>query len=127
MKNGSCLCGAVKFEISGELRPVLSCHCGQCRKTSGHFWAATQVSVDGLKIVSEETLTWFRSSDWAKRGFCSTCGSSLFWKMDEENYISVAAGSLDGPTDLETKAHIFMEDKGDYYEINDGAEQLAKF
>lgn len=124
MHKGSCLCGGVTYEIVGTLRPVAACHCSQCRKTSGHFWAATQVDLDKLRLISEETLQWFRSSGTAKRGFCNHCGSSLFWEKDGEGKISIAAGSLDGPSGLDTSKHIFISDKGDYYEIADGLPQL---
>jgi len=77
MHKGSCECGAVAFELSGELRPPIACHCTQCRKTSGHYWAATQVDTENLKITKDDGLKWFRSSDWARRGFCMECGSSV--------------------------------------------------
>ena len=115
MKSGSCLCRAVTFELHGDLRPVLACHCTQCRKTSGHFWAATAVARDGLRIARGDGLRWYRSSERAQRGFCATCGSSLFWQEDEAESISVAAGAIDGATGLHIEKHIFEADKGDYY------------
>ncbi|PSL21289.1 glutathione-dependent formaldehyde-activating enzyme [Shimia abyssi] len=72
-------------------------------------------------------LRWFRSSKHAQRGFCSTCGSSLFWKMDGQEGISFGAGTLDGDTGLDTERHIFVEDKGDYYEIACTAPQIARY
>ncbi len=119
---GSCLCNGVSFQVTGAMRPVVSCHCGQCRKTSGHYWAATQVDNDQLKFSCEETLEWYRSSGTAKRGFCSHCGSSLFWQMDGEGKTSIAAGSFD-TTGLATSKHIYTSDKGDYYDIADGVPQ----
>lgn len=128
MVKGGCLCGAVTYEVSGELRPVLACHCGQCRKTSGHYWAATQAPIEAVKISDPEgKLTWFESSDWARRGFCAGCGSSLFWEMQSKGVMSIAAGSLDAPTGLSISAHIFVADKGDYYEIEAGPEQIDRF
>lgn len=114
---GSCLCGKVTFTIEGTARPVVACHCTQCRKTSGHYVAATQVDVDRLHIEDRGSLTWFDSSAEAKRGFCSTCGSQLFWKMHSEDRISIMAGSLDGDTGLTTAKHIFTDTKGDYYNL----------
>jgi len=115
-KSGSCLCGAVSFVINGELRPPVACHCSQCRKMSGHLFAATQVDDAALKMTSGETLTWFRSSENAERGFCNRCGSSLFWRMDGEGRTSVACGALDEPTGLSGLKDIFTSDHGDYYE-----------
>src|SRR5690349_241487 len=79
MTRGGCLCGSVTYVLKGELRPVVACHCVQCRKTSGHYVAATQVAAEDA-LVSGKALTWFRSSGHAERGFCSVCGSNLFWR-----------------------------------------------
>lgn len=127
MPTGRCLCGGVSFALMGALRPSVACHCGQCRKTSGHYWSATQVATQDLNMLSDATLTWFRSSDHAQRGFCNACGSSLFWKMDGEESVSVGTGTIDGATGLTTQMHIFVADKGDYYDIETGPEQLAKY
>jgi len=122
MHKGSCLCGGVQFEIKGAVRDVIACHCTQCRKTSGHFWAATQVANENLILKSDKTLTWFQSSDTARRAFCNTCGSSLFWEKKGEGKTSIGAGVFDDG-DLETSKHIYTSDKGNYYEIKDGLPQ----
>jgi hypothetical protein len=127
MKSGSCLCGAVTYTLEGELRPSMACHCTQCRKTSGHYWSATQVPTDKFTVTKEAGLKWFRSSNAARRGFCAECGSSLFWQLDGEYTTSVATGTLDGPTGIKTEQHIFVADKGDYYDIEDGVEQVAQY
>ena len=118
--NGSCLCGAVRYQVTGPLRPVVACHCVQCRKTSGHFVAAT--SALRADVTIDGKVTWFHASDTARRGFCGTCGSSLFWDGPGVN-ISIHAGTLDGPTGLKTVGHIYCADKGDYYDIKDGLPQ----
>ena len=114
---GSCLCGAVRYRVSGPLRPVIACHCRQCRKTSGHHVAATSAAREDIDIKGE--LRWYRSSPKARRGFCPTCGSNLFWDGPGEN-LSIFAGTLDGPSGLAIAGHIYCADKGDYYEICDG-------
>lgn len=111
---GSCLCGAVRYEVSGPLRPVIACHCIQCRKTSGHHVAATSAVREDIAVEGE--VTWFHSSDAARRGFCGTCGSNLFWDGAGEN-LSIFAGTLDAPTGLKLAGHIYCDAKGDYYEI----------
>ena len=121
---GSCECGAVAFELHGELRQVHACHCIQCRKISGHYWAATSVPEEKLVVTHDAGLKWYRSSDFAKRGFCKQCGSSLFYKQDEKNNVAVAPGSLDGVTGLTIAKHIFVRDKGDYYDLDDNCVQL---
>jgi hypothetical protein len=113
--HGSCLCGNVRFEATGPLRDVLACHCTQCRKTSGHYWAATTVPSDRFRLTEDRGLRWFRSSDAAERGFCKDCGASLLWKPTREDRISIAPGAFDGPTGLTVAEHWFAEDAGDYY------------
>ena len=117
MTRGSCLCGAVTYTVSGPLRPVIACHCRQCRKTSGHHVAATSAPRESVAIRGE--VTWYRSSPGARRGFCPTCGSNLFWD-GPGTHLSIFAGTLDAPTGLRIKGHIFCADRGDYYEIADG-------
>ncbi len=124
---GSCECGQVTFELNGPLRDVIFCHCSQCRKTSGHHWAATRLDQDNLVFMSDATLKWYRSSDAARRGFCGACGSSLFYRRDNDSGIAVAAGALDGPTGLGRIDHIFTGEKGDYYEITDGLPQFTEW
>ena len=119
MKTGSCLCGAVKFEAE-NLRNILACHCRQCRKTTGNYMSATAATDADLKMIETRGLKWYRSSDAAKRGFCGECGSVLFWKGDGKDYTAIAAGSIDGKTELKLEGHIFCDDAGDYYEISGG-------
>lgn len=125
--NGSCLCGQVNFELSGPLQPVIYCHCQQCRKTSGHFVAATAVKKGKLKMSGDAGLAWYRSSDIAERGFCKECGSSLFWRPDHGEYVSVMAGALESPTGTEACEHIFVDDAGDYYDINDDLPKYGQY
>jgi len=114
---GSCLCGGVIFEADPPLRDVIACHCTQCRKTSGHFWAATSVPHDRFRLVASATLVWFQSSKEARRGFCATCGSSLFWERQGDGRISIGAGTLDGATGLRIDSHWHTDDAGDYYPV----------
>ena len=96
---GSCLCGKVRYQVDAPLRDVVACHCTQCRKTSGHYVAATQCEVKDLSITSD-TLEWYQSSMDIKRGFCRVCGSNLFWQREGSAYISIWAGSIDGPKSI---------------------------
>lgn len=123
---GSCLCGSVTYELTGPLRDSIACHCIQCRKTSGHYWSATQVPNDRFKITKDDGLKWFHSSCTARRGFCTGCGASMFWQHDKEDATSVATGTVDGETGLITSSHIYVVDKGDYYEIEPGPQQREK-
>ena len=127
MHKGSCLCGAVRFEVAGELPPPDACHCGQCRKQSGHYWASTDVPRASLTIHGSEKLTWFHSSERVQRGFCSVCGALLFWDPVKRDSIAIAMGAFDAPTDTHLRVHIFVADKGDYYEIADGLPKKEQY
>jgi hypothetical protein len=115
--NGRCLCGAVSFTIRAPFRPIIACHCRQCARWTGHAVYATAVAPERFELKTGETeLSWFRASDAAARGFCHSCGSSLFWKPDSGSHISILAGGLDPPTGIAVSAHIHTGDKSDYYQ-----------
>ncbi|MCG6880125.1 MAG: GFA family protein [Deltaproteobacteria bacterium] len=125
---GRCLCGQVQFEIQGELRNIVNCHCSKCRKFHGNFGAYTSVKVENLKITEDKGLKWYQSptdeTPNVHRGFCSECGSSLFWHPEDKPDIAVTAGSLEEPTNLKTIGHIWCCQLPDFYEILD---DLPKF
>lgn len=123
MHKGTCLCGAVSFEVEGDLHAPDACHCTKCRKFSGHYFVSTDVKKDALKITGAGNVTWYDSSVKVRRGFCSTCGSSLFFDPPHLDWIGVAMGAFDAPTGVNLGMHIFVADKGDYYEITDGLPQ----
>lgn len=123
VKSGSCLCGRVTFSVTGKLGPVDACHCVQCRKQSGHFFVSTDVPRGALAVEGSENLSWYTSSVKVRRGFCSHCGSSLFWDPIERDWIGIAMGAFDSPTETHLGVHIFVAEKGDYYEIRDGLPQ----
>lgn len=121
---GSCLCNNINYEVNGSLRPVCYCHCGQCRKTSGHFVAATQCELKEISIDGE--VTWYASSSSAQRGFCAKCGSQLFWKPENGTKLSIFAGSLDNPpSSIKANSQLFSSAKSDYYDLPD-VEQIGQ-
>jgi len=124
---GGCLCGGVRYAVRGQLRYVIACHCSQCRRTSGHHVAATGAPTANITLLSSDTLVWYSSSDRAQRGFCGRCGGNLFWRpmTGEQTWTSIMAGTVDPPTHLEIRQHIFVADKSDYYRIADGVPQTA--
>lgn len=121
--SGGCLCGGVRFSVDGRLRPVVFCHCGQCRRFSGHFLGATACETAALTVGKDTSLRWYRSSKEAERGFCSNCGASLFWKPGHGRYVSIMAGAFDDPNILTGGEHIFCEKISAYYRIDDGLPQ----
>lgn len=127
MPSGSCLCGAVTFDVEGALPGPDACHCTACRKHSGHVLAGTDVKRSALTVRGEDHVTWYRSSEKVRRGFCRVCGSSLFFDpLTGTDWIGVSMGAFDGPTGTTLRVHIFVSEKGDYYDIADGVPQNAR-
>ena len=124
---GACLCGAVKYEVRNLGGEAVACHCGQCRRQSGHYFASAMTTRANLTITEDRGLKWYQSSDVARRGFCAECGAILFWESATDDSYAIGAGSLDLPTGLRLASHIFVDDKSDYYEIDDGLPQFAGY
>ena len=127
LKTGSCLCGGVRFSVAGDLRAPDACHCVQCRKQSGHFFASTNVPRAALVITGRESLSWYQSSAKVRRGFCSACGSSMFWDPPARDWMAVAMGAFDTATATHLERHIFVAEKGDYYEIADDLPRSLRY
>ena len=127
---GGCLCGAVRYEIHGLLRDVVNCHCSKCRRFHGNFGAYTSIRHEDLILIKQTSLKWYHSvtdeTPDVQRGFCSECGSSLFWHPKGRETIAVAAGSLDEPTRLKTIGHIWLSQRGDFYELTDDLPRFEK-
>ena len=124
-QTAGCLCGAVRYQVTGHMRDIVACHCRQCQKTSGNYVAATRVAVKDMQIQGSQALHWYwySSSHTAKRAFCRECGSNLFWQKDTLQ-ISVFAATLDQSSGLSLAKHIFVAEKADYYDLTDN---LPKF
>jgi hypothetical protein len=104
------------------LRDVFLCHCSECRRWSGHAFAATAAARDDLELVEERGLRWLdspASDTHARRGFCRECGSGLFWDAPGRAYVAISAGSLDPPTGLRLAGHVYTTQVPDWYELPD--------
>ena len=126
MHTGSCLCGAVTLQVEGNLGSAEACHCTRCRKWTGHILVSTEVPRSALTIDGAEHVTWYPSSEKVRRGFCAKCGASLFFDptdKDKHDWIGISMGAFDMPTETRLALHIFVAEKGDYYEIDDGLPQ----
>jgi len=126
MLRGSCLCGAVAFTAEPPKGRAIACHCAECRRQSGHYFAAVPVAKDSVTFDREDGLTWYRASDIATRGFCARCGSTLFWRGDMGANVHILMGSLDGETGLKLGAHVWVREQGDYYDIGGDLPQLQE-
>jgi hypothetical protein len=128
--HGRCLCGAVQLEIQEPLEHAPeACHCTQCRRHTGSFWTGVNVRRTALQVRGAALVSWYPSSEKVQRGFCSICGSTLFWKpiIDGYAWTAVAMGCISTPLNLKISKHTFVGDKGGYYEITDDAPQSPGF
>ena len=114
---GQCLCGSIRYVVGGELQNVINCHCERCRQFTGHHMAATSARVEELTIEDADSLlTWYWPVPEAGYGFCSRCGSSLFWQSAaDQTRRSICAGSLDPPTELTTVQAWWISQASDYH------------
>src|SRR5512146_1352890 len=114
MLKGSCLCGAVRYELDGELGPITCCHCSMCRKAQGTAFA-TNAPVDAARfrlLSGEEVLRAYRSSPDKIRTFCSKCGSPIYSRHDARpGTLRLRIGTLDTPVSAGPTAHIFVASK----------------
>ena len=112
---GHCHCGRVSYGIDGPMRQVVECHCESCRRLTGSVGHATGARRADVTIRDEAgALSWYRSSELVERGFCGHCGSTLFFRRDNADTITITAGSLDQPTGLEMMMRIFTDQRADY-------------
>jgi hypothetical protein len=122
---GECLCGAVSYELTGNLSAPTACHCGMCRRWHGALGVYTSTANTDMRLRGADHLRWYRSGPSSERGFCGACGSSLFWRQVDGDQTDVTMGSLTVPTGLQLDRHIWVAYRGDYYAIADDLPQYA--
>lgn len=123
---GSCLCGDVTFTAQKITRGPITCHCDECRKQSGHFYASFRVPNHALQIVGEEKLRWYAASAKLSRGFCPRCGCVLAMRFPGQDVTWMSAGAADN-LDQPITQHVFAGEKGDYYQIDGDAPHYVGF
>jgi len=122
MQTGSCLCGAVKYEIAGDLAPIQLCHCSMCRRASGAGFATNMpVRADDFRITSGEArLKVYRSSPGKERVFCGECGSPIISRSAADpGMVRVRAGTLDEPAPTHPAFHFHVASKASWLPITD--------
>ncbi|MEM8957150.1 MAG: GFA family protein, partial [Pseudomonadota bacterium] len=112
---GGCLCGAVRYRLAEPPKNYGACHCGMCRKFSGGIELGLEVPPGGVTWEDETHLKVYKSSEWAERGFCDVCGSSLFWRLTApgpmHGLLSLSAGSLDRFEGLNFVNEVYIDQK----------------
>ena len=111
MTTGGCLCGAVRFEVSGKLRDVAVCHCSMCRKWHGAPGPYTDAERRNMRFLRDEGLGWYTSSSFARRGFCKRCGSHLFYFLAPANQYFMSVGAFEDAGAFALTREIFVDQK----------------
>ena len=115
---GKCLCGSVEFTTPMPDH-VDACHSSMCQNWTGGPFIGADYRSGGVEITKGDTLQWYKSSDWAKRGFCNKCGTSLFYCLkDNDEFWAIAAGTLNIPSGQSLSKEIFIDEKPDYYALS---------
>lgn len=124
MHTGSCLCRAVRFEVTGELAPIQVCYCGDCRKAQGTaFGTNIPVAVADFTLLSgEDELRAFESSPGKERVFCGRCGGPIFSRLaSKPDVVRLRAGTLDGEVATKVGFHFHVASKANWWPITDDA------
>ncbi|WP_139247727.1 GFA family protein [Hyphomicrobium sp. CS1GBMeth3] len=120
---GHCLCGAVSYATKTTTHEVHACHCGMCRRWTGG--PLMYFDCEGMpSITGQEFIGVYRSSDVGERGFCTRCGTVLFWKVAGEERYTFTAGSVDDVSGFTFTRQIFIEDKPPYYDFANETEKV---
>jgi hypothetical protein len=130
-RTGGCLCGGVRFTAERIETHHHACHCGMCRRWAGGPLFVT--AAEGVSFEGADNLGRFDSSDWAQRGFCTRCGSNLFYLLKPAGQYFMCVGALDGAQDFRLDREIYIDHKPPGYafagdlERQTEAEVLAAF
>ena len=124
---GSCLCKSVRFSFKLKAKHFDACHCSMCRKWSGS--PVMSVESDGeISFEGEESISVFSSSDWAERGFCSKCGTNLFYRIKDPKYkfCNFWLGTIEGHEEFEFTSQIFTDNRPSNYEFKNDTKMMTE-
>ena len=127
---GGCMCGAVRYTLNEEPTKIGACHCSMCRRWSGGIFLGSETKSDGITFEGAENLTLYKSSNWAERGFCKECGSSLFYRITAEGPMKgvyhFGVGTLDDANKAELKQELFIDLKPEGYSFAQDTHQMTQ-
>lgn len=113
---GQCLCGAVKVETKTLDTGVGACHCSSCRRWGGGPLMATDCGTE-VSFSGQENIKIYSSSDWAERGFCSQCGTHLFYRLKGNGQHIMPAGLFGNIEKFVFDHQVFIDERPDYYQF----------
>ncbi|AWD69156.1 MULTISPECIES: GFA family protein [Acinetobacter] len=120
-----CLCGATQFEVQLRNHEVAACHCSMCRRqTSGPLMA---IDIEEIHFVDQQYLSVFNSSEWAERGFCSVCGTFIFWRTKDHSFANINVFTLEElPDDLDFNLEIYVDHQPAFYLFNNQTQKMTE-
>ena len=121
---GTCLCGKTGVELGDHTDEIGVCHCSMCRKWSGGPFLGIEYGAD-IKLIGEEFVKTFSSSEWAERGFCGECGTHLFYRIKANGQVVVPVGLLDTAKKMTMDHQIFVEERPDYYSFSQKTKEMT--
>ena len=125
-QSGHCLCGSIRFTARPKHDAMDVCHCGFCRRWSGGAWMTVDCEPASLTIADETELGLYGSSGHAERGFCKSCGSSLFWRMRDGTLLTISAQAFGAPERFAFVSEIFIDNKPDNYAFANNTKKMTE-
>ena len=124
---GSCLCGAVVFDVDGPVKWCGHCHCDLCRRAHGAaFVTWFGVAREHFTLQNDEALAWYASSEEARRGFCSRCGSTMFFASSRwADEMHIALPYVHGAFPLEPSVHVYWDRRVSWVDVADDQRKLG--
>jgi len=122
--NGQCLCGAVKFTVNHMNDSVDACHCGMCRKWGGGPLMSVDCGID-VTYDGEENISVYDSSAWAERGFCTKCGSHLFYRLKDSNDHQIPVGLFADQDRFNFDLQVFIDSKPSFYSFANETREMT--
>ncbi len=128
--SGKCLCGRVSYKIDGQQSGLQACHCTMCRRWSGGVFIGLQLAPREIEFSGADNLSIYRSSDWAERAFCRTCGANMYYRVTapgpHHGAYHIGSGTLDDHGDLALTQQLFVDIKPESYSFADNTRDLSQ-
>lgn len=121
---GQCLCGAVKFEATPEKDETGVCHCSMCRRWSGGAWFGVDCGAS-VKVEDDSQVGAYRASAWGERCFCKTCGTTLFWRMQDGSHNVVSTQLFDDPGQFAFVSEIYTDEQPRNYAFSNSTKRMT--
>jgi len=120
-----CLCGVTRFEVQLRNHEVAACHCSMCRRQTGG--PLMTIDIEDIHFVDQQYLSVFNSSEWAERGFCSICGTFIFWRTKDHSFANINVFTLEElPDDLDFNLEIYVDHQPAFYLFNNQTQKMTE-